>query len=72
MSMGPLVFCTWVTGDSSVSTARSFTGSPYSLTRNARRYGAVFSRNVTRLEMPTICTPASYAPAKYVMPMSDE
>jgi hypothetical protein len=69
---GALIFATCVIGDSWIRASLSLTRSPYSLIRRIRRYGAVFIRNVVRFEMPTFSTPASYAPAKYVMPISVE
>jgi hypothetical protein len=54
----------YVSGDSWTSASASWSGSPYSVARRIRRYGAVLARNVVRFEIPTFDTPASYAPAK--------
>jgi imidazolonepropionase-like amidohydrolase len=43
------------------SSSRSCSSEPYSRSRNARRHSEVFSRNVTRSDIPTMSTPAAHS-----------
>ena len=59
MKSGARIASMCVIGDASTRNSRSRSSEPYSRSRAARRYGEVFSRNVTRLEMPTHSMPAA-------------
>ena len=70
MNSGARIDSTCVVGDASTRKSRSCSSEPYSRSRTARRYADVFSRNVTKLEMPTDSIPAAHSSGWNASPAS--